>query len=211
MDDGPGLRGTRDDHGLSDTIFDMPSRGLDMSSADIRAASIPAKRAQEAKSKRKGTSDSDDYAQPTISLSRYNARGYWITTKPNKRNRLPAQKDCQMEMHQSTCLNLNINGPGNSTESDLWILPDFEEWELDREMSPQQPVRKEGEWAPLLARAVNSNRERLRRRLEGDGWDFIGGRYGEDGKIPHEFDAGSEESVDEEFDVVVLPLVSVSC
>lgn len=77
-----------------------------------------------------------------------------------------------------------------------------------------QQAKKEGTWMPLVKRAVNSNRERLRRRLEGDGWDFVGGKYGEDGTaLKEEADASadSEESVDEEFDVVVLPVTRVAC
>lgn len=118
-----------------------------------------------------------------------------------------------MDMHQSTCLNLSASSD-NTTESDLWILPDFDEWELEAEASQHLPTRKEGQWAPLLQRAADSNRERLRRRLEGDGWDFVGGKYGEDGRVlqeAQEADCASEESLDEEFDVVVLPVAVVSC
>jgi hypothetical protein len=104
----------------------------------------------------------------------------------------------------NTCLNLN-SAADDSTESDLWILPDFDDWELDGE-TPRKEV-SQGELAPLLRRAASSNRERLRARLEGDGWDFVGGKYGEDEKILQEAASQSEESVDEEFDVVVLPIV----
>jgi hypothetical protein len=61
--------------------------------------------------------------------------------------------------------------------------------------------------------------ERLHRRLEGDGWDFVGGRYGEvelqsemDLKAPgNTFGTCSHlmmrtECIDEEFDVVVVGL-----
>ncbi|CAI6336130.1 unnamed protein product [Periconia digitata] len=99
---------------------------------------------------------------------------------------------------------------------DPWVLPDFEDWELEAE-SPSSPsprrepwrgagaAEKSAEWAPLVERAVRSNQERLRLRLEGDGWAFVGrGRYAEDvveeGRI--------EEKVDEEFDVVILPRVA---
>jgi hypothetical protein len=57
----------------------------------------------------------------------------------------------------------------------------------------------------LLRRAASSNRERLRARLEGDGWDFVGGKYGEEEAVLQEAIGQSQESVDEEFDVVVLP------
>jgi hypothetical protein len=116
-------------------------------------------------------------------------------------------KASKMELHQSTLLNLNQSG----AESDLWILPDFEEWEADDNENTHAPSRTEVELGPLLQRAVNSNRERLRRRLEGDGWDFVGGKYGEDGQMLREVErrgtSESEESVDEEFDVVVLEVV----
>ena len=97
----------------------------------------------------------------------------------------------------------------DSTESDLWILPDFDDWELEAEQAP--PPKKEAEWAPLLRRAAKSNLERLRARLEGDGWDFVGGKYDEDKKALQEAASQGEESVDEEFDVVVLPVVQASC
>lgn len=119
------------------------------------------------------------------------------------------------QMHQSTCLNLNANL--NCAESDLWILPDFDDWEVDQEVSQQKHVqvaKKQSAWAPLVKRAASSNRERLRRRLEGDGWDLVGGKYGEDEtalKEETEASEGSQESVDEEFDVVVLPIVGVAC
>lgn len=61
--------------------------------------------------------------------------------------------------------------------------------------------------------------ERLRRRLEGDGWDFVGGRHGEV-EVPSEMELEVPENafgtcsrimmrtecIDEEFDVVVLSL-----
>lgn len=156
-----------------------------------------------------------------LSLTPYN-NGYFLTssakTPKRKRSRIYPQPDHpHMSLHQSTCLNLDL--PGSNDESELWILPDFDEWEADagiesplQEVPPQSSPRSNGEWATaLLTRAVNSNRERLRRRLEGDGWDFVGGKYGDDGKMLHDADTGSQESVDEEFDVVVLPLVEVSC
>jgi hypothetical protein len=97
----------------------------------------------------------------------------------------------------------------DSTESDLWILPDFDDWEVDAEC-PVQPEKQQA-WAPLLRRAAKSNLERLKARLEGDGWDFVGGRYGEEEKALKAAADQIEESVDEEFDVVVLPVMQVSC
>ncbi|KAF2501892.1 hypothetical protein BU16DRAFT_522777 [Lophium mytilinum] len=61
--------------------------------------------------------------------------------------------------------------------------------------------RREGGYGGLVERAVSSNHERLRKRLEGDGWEFVGGRYGEIEEVGVESE-GSE--VDEEFDVVVI-------
>ncbi|KAF2476748.1 uncharacterized protein BDR25DRAFT_68740 [Lindgomyces ingoldianus] len=219
----PGTGVPRDCHDrhLAETYYGMlPSSALDPSNADIRAPSIPSKRFHEAKSsasaKRKNATESHE---PSIFLPRGGLEGnqYWPSTKSSKRGRLQTKQDARIELHQSTCLNLNstvnpnLNNP-SATDSDLWILPDFDEWELDDTSSMHYSLhaRDGGEWAPLVSRAVNSNRERLRRRLEGDGWDFVGGKYGEDGNV-YEFrdedsgsGSGSEESVDEEFDVVVL-------
>ncbi|KAJ4293122.1 hypothetical protein N0V90_008404 [Kalmusia sp. IMI 367209] len=194
---------------------------MEMSCFDVRSHIPAPRRSQDSKAfKRKGTS-----SPPHISLTSYNANGYWITTSSHKRGRihnmqtlqnlqgLQPQKESQLDlqMHQSTCLNLNADA--NSTEADLWILPDFDDWEADGEAQQQdyQTAKKGSDWAPLVKRAVNSNRERLRRRLEGDGWDFVGGKYGEDGVALKEVVDANEEKVDEEFDVVVLPVVHVSC
>ncbi|KAF2023248.1 hypothetical protein EK21DRAFT_95065 [Setomelanomma holmii] len=187
---------------LSDAIYGMfPSRATDTSATVRRSrAPSPAKSAN----KHKGTADSD--ASPlSISLARGTASPSWLPQ--SKRSRLRVH---QMEIHQSTCLNLNMAND-DSTESDLWILPDFDDWELDSETAQQTSNKRHGEWAPLLCRAASSNRERLRARLEGDGWDFVGGKYGEDEKTLQEALSQGEESVDDEFDVVVLPVLHVSC
>lgn len=126
---------------------------------------------------------------------------YWVATSGSKRCRIQTKRSKQIELHHSTCLNLN-----STSESELWILPDFEEWELDSESAEQVSTQSAtDEWGPLIARAVDSNRDRLRRRLEGDGWDFVGGKYGEDGEVLGAENM-SEGSVDEEFDVVVLEI-----
>ncbi|KAF2440422.1 hypothetical protein P171DRAFT_489136 [Karstenula rhodostoma CBS 690.94] len=197
-----------------------PMDPMEMSCFDIRAAHVPTvpapRRSQDAKAKERRSTSS----APRISLAGYtNGKGYWIASSSliNKSSRLQPTQESQLEqqMHQSTCLNLNANV--NSAESDLWILPDFDDWEVDNETPQQehfQAEKKQGAWAPLVKRAANSNRERLRRRLEGDGWDFVGGRYGEDDAVlkeEAEASEGSQESVDEEFDVVVLPVVRVAC
>jgi hypothetical protein len=157
-----------------------------------------------------------------LTLAPHNNNGYFVTTtpftaKPSKRKRTRIYPSQPSIPHHDTKLDLPDSN-NNNNESDLWILPDFDEWEADagpetplQEM-PAPPSSEGGNWTnKLLARAVNSNRERLRRRLEGDGWDFVGGKYGDDGKLSIDVDAGSEESVDDEFDVVVLPMVEVSC
>ena len=179
--------------------FPLPSRALDIPVRRSRATS-PAKCA----SKRKVTSGSDVSSSLSIKIARSTANFSWLPQ--SKRGRM---QNYQAELHQSTCLNLNM-ASGDSTESDLWILPDIDDWEVDNDKQ-QQPTGKEQEWAPLLRRAAKSNLERLKARLEGDGWDFVGGKYGEDEKALKEAALHTGESVDEEFDVVVLPVVNVSC
>ena len=118
---------------------------------------------------------------------------------------------------------------GQSSESDLWILPELDDWEEGEETetesssqgtlspsasqssttAPQPPAAPQGpnKWAgSFFRRAANSNLERLRTRLEGDGWDFVGGRYHDDEMkcLGGGGGAEGEESLDEEFDVVVL-------
>jgi hypothetical protein len=185
---------------LSDAVYGMfPSRAP--TSVYRSHAPSPAK----ASSKRQSTADSSPPPPLSIRIARSTASPSWLPQ--SKRTRFQAH---QRELHQSTCLNLNV-ASDDSTDSDLWILPDFDDWELDSETIQQTAAKKDGEWAPLLQRAASSNRERLRARLEGDGWDFVGGKYGEDGKVMQEAASQSEDSVDEEFDVVVLPLVHISC
>lgn len=205
-DDGSRLgHRTRDepchDYDLSDAVYGMfPSRATDTPIRRSRAPS-PTKPA----SKRKGPTDMDTSSPLSIKLTRSTACASWLPQ--TKRNRL---QNHQMELHQSTCLNLNM-ASNDSTESDLWILPDFDDWELDNETTQRELPKRTSAWAPLLRRAANSNRERLRARLEGDGWDFVGGKYGEDDKILQEAATDSQESVDDEFDVVVLPVTRISC
>jgi hypothetical protein len=207
MDDAPRAPSrSRDDashsYDMTSAVYGMfPSRAPDTDSSIRRSrAGSPAKSA----SKRKDV----DASPLSIKLARSMASPSWLPR--SKRTHLQNQ---QMELHQSTCLNLN-SANADSTESDLWILPDFDDWELENENAQQTTTKDDGEWAPRLRRAASSNRERLRARLEGDGWDFVGGKYGEDEKAIQEALSQGEESVDEEFDVVVLavlPVVSVSC
>lgn len=206
MDDGPHVgHRSRDEpchsYDLSDAVYGMfPSRATDTSVRRSRASS-PAKTANKLKS----AADIDTASPLTIKLSQSVAGIPWLPQC--KRTRLQAH---QMELHQSTCLNLNMAAQ-HSTESDLWILPDFDDWELDNDAQHQSSSKTEGEWAPLLRRAASSNRDRLRARLEGDGWDFVGGKYGEDEKTLQEAVTSSQESVDDEFDLVVLPVVKATC
>ena len=116
-------------------------------------------------------------------------------------------REQRTNIHQSTCLNLNMASE-DSTESDLWILPDFDDWEVEHEVPvapAPTPSERESNMGSLLRRATKSNLARLRTRLEGDGWDFVAGRYGQDTKTLQQSASQDEESVDEEFDVVVLP------
>lgn len=146
------------------------------------------------------------------------SRGYCAAQTAPKRSRLQMpfpitaqeQKDPKI---LSTCFRKTtfsvLQNSISTPDSDLWILPDFEDWEIASESPSTTPQsqswsnKKSAEWAPLVERAVRSNQERLRHRLEGDGWDFVGGRHGEEKCALKE--ARIEESVDEEFDVVVLP------
>ena len=205
----PGTRLPRDNHtrGEAETYYGIiPAAALDPDSPDIRADSVARKRAYQ-KFKLSNKSSKDSYGQNSNSLLRgKGGQNYWSQSKnlnyPRCRIRMSKKPPTEIELHQSTCLSL-----GSTSESELWILPDFEEWELDPESTEQYSLsHQKSEWAPLIARAVHSNLERLRRRLEGDGWDFVGlqgGKYGQD--VNGEgMEVESEGSVDEEFDVVVL-------
>ncbi|KAF1365941.1 hypothetical protein EJ07DRAFT_170685 [Lizonia empirigonia] len=61
-------------------------------------------------------------------------------------------------------------------------------------------------WARMLQRAASSNRHRHRARLERDGWAFVTAHCADD-----VLDMSDEESLDDEFDLVVLPRESVGC
>ena len=179
----------------------MPAAALDPDSANIRADSVTRKHNQLFNLPSqfpKPLSSRENYGHP----HQKDIRSNWEATKDlhYKRCRIQTTKKAtEIELHQSTCLRLDA-----TSESEFWILPDFEEWEVESESTEQFSVNHQrAEWAPLIARAVNSNLDRLRQRLEGDGWDFVSGKYGEDGEAL-ETEGESEGSVDEEFDVVVL-------
>jgi hypothetical protein len=210
----PGTGVPRDNHtrGEADTYYGLiPSSALDASIFDLRAASIISQRILKSKLSKRGPTTHSSPSGPIYAFSTKLPPQFkddsddWGTrsARRSKRCRIEAKRLTDFEIHQSTCLNLDAE-PGAS-ESELWILPDFEEWEMDAGTGEQWAQREgEGEWAPLIKRAVDSNRDRLKRRLEGDGWDFVGGKFGEEGKAGEE--SMSEGSVDEEFDVVVLEM-----
>ena len=114
-----------------------------------------------------------------------------------------------MNIHASTCLNLNASAEDETSEADLWILPELDDWEEDEtetestiltpsssaELDAPATRGPENKWAGVLRRAANSNLERLRNRMEGEGWDFV--------KHANQ-DAEDPDLDDEEFDVVIL-------
>ncbi|KZM19584.1 Tripeptidyl-peptidase I [Ascochyta rabiei] len=114
--------------------------------------------------------------------------------------------DLHMSAHRDSCPDTKST---SMTESGLWTLPGFDDEETKSEATSSQPQHQpENRWARMLQSAASSNRQRHRARLEREGWAFIGGRYSDD---MHALSDESGESVDEEFDVVVLPRECVGC
>ncbi|KAF1941233.1 hypothetical protein EJ02DRAFT_207251 [Clathrospora elynae] len=154
-----------------------------------------------------------------ISLTRNNARPSWLPPQPIHRSSPLQNEQCCMDFQQNVYLNFNMAANGDISEPDLWILPDFDDWEVETKQEGPASVAaaavREVELAPLLRRAAISNLERLRTRLEGDGWDFVGGRYGDSKRTLQEAASHSINGefdgivLDDEFDVVVLPAVKV--
>ncbi|KAF2728462.1 hypothetical protein EJ04DRAFT_569494 [Polyplosphaeria fusca] len=195
---------------MSDSIYDIrPSRAHHMSTADTHTS--PTWPAHPQPSPTPQTSRS---SSPTKALK---AAPTFLSRHLNRARTLPMQHPDphNMDLHHSVCLNMNDADSADSAS--CWILPDFDDWAADMERSqplvppnhnpssspPATATADAAMWAPLLRRAANSNRERLRSRLEGDGWDFVGGRYR--GEVEDaEAESVGEESIDEEFDVVVL-------
>lgn len=98
------------------------------------------------------------------------------------------------------------SGPCMS-ESSLWTLPGSSCFAADPAPPTPTPTTH-NRWTRLVQKAASSNRDRHRARLEGDGWAFVGGRYSDE---MQDLSDESAESVDDEFDVVVLPRRSVGC
>jgi hypothetical protein len=155
-----------------------------------------------------------------ISLNRANAPPTWLpASKPHNGSRPLARRQQGINIHATTCLNLNQSTDERS-ESDLWILPELDDWEEDADAdtetetpiltpsssaelhAPTSPAAATGrpaaenKWAGVLRRAANSNLERLRNRLEGEGWDFV--------KPVTTYHDHEDLHLDDEFDVVVL-------
>lgn len=126
--------------------------------------------------------------------------------KSARSERLPSRVhfDLHMSIHRSTTTTNTIDS--SMSESSLWTLPGFDDGGNGPET--MSPSKAENRWSRLLQNAASSNRDRHRARLEGDGWAFVGGRYSDE---LQELSDESAESVDEEFDVVVLARESVGC
>ncbi|KAH6620256.1 hypothetical protein C7974DRAFT_378342 [Boeremia exigua] len=126
-------------------------------------------------------------------------------TARNERLTSRVHFDLHMSIHRSTSTTMN----SSMSESALWTLPGFDDADdAPQTTRPQDVTKTENRWSRLLQSAASSNRDRHRARLEGDGWAFIGGRYSDE---LQELSSESAESVDEEFDVVVLARESVGC
>lgn len=101
-----------------------------------------------------------------------------------------------------------FNSAADMSESSVWTLPGSSCLESKISLSSSGANSTDNRWARLLQKAASSNRDRHRARLEGDGWAFVGGRYSDE---LQELSDESAESLDEEFDVVVLASESVGC
>lgn len=114
------------------------------------------------------------------------------------------------DLHMSVQRSASIStSSADMSESSLWTLPGLEVDEHAHHPGATSTApAAENRWSRLLRGAASSNRERHRARLEGDGWAFVGGRYSDE---LQELSDESGESVDDEFDVVVLPRECVGC
>ncbi|KAF2271440.1 uncharacterized protein EI97DRAFT_437870 [Westerdykella ornata] len=92
------------------------------------------------------------------------------------------------------------DGKDNDADEDAHAFILQELSELNLFLPSPNWRQKDGQWIPVLDRAVHSNRERLRLRLEGDGWDFVAGKYAEE----EDSGSASKESMDEELDIVLI-------
>lgn len=113
------------------------------------------------------------------------------------------------DLHMAISQSNFTTSAADMCESSLWTLPGSSCFETDLGTGTSSLAAKtENRWSRLLQKAASSNRDRHRARLEGDGWAFVGGRYSDE---LQELSDQSFESVDEEFDVVVLARESVGC
>jgi hypothetical protein len=100
--------------------------------------------------KRKSTTPQPSLARSSAKRSRFH---------PHSHSYPQSQSNLAVELHQSTCLNLTTP-TGETSESDLWILPDFDEWEFENDSSEQESKRgdedeeAQGTSTSLLQRAV---------------------------------------------------------
>lgn len=111
----------------------------------------------------------------------------------------PPPQNAAPSTHRTARVHFILHPPTPSlTASTLWPLPTLDA------APPSAPL--ENRWARMLQRAASSNRHRHRARLERDGWAFVAARCADD-----VLDVSDEESLDDEFDLVVLPRESVGC
>lgn len=125
--------------------------------------------------------------------------------------RLARKEHISSKVHFDLHMSINegtFNSATDMSESSLWTLPGSSCSESEISMTSPGAAKAENRWARLLQKAASSNRDRHRARLEGDGWAFVGGRYSDE---LQELSDESAESLDEEFDVVVLARESVGC
>ncbi|RAR01154.1 hypothetical protein DDE82_006726 [Stemphylium lycopersici] len=233
---------TRDDsdfsYDLSNAIYgQFPSCATSTSPRRSRAPS-PHTSAKTAKTanKRKATTPIElNFCRQKISPNRTSnaTTPTWLSPQANKLRNMAT-------VHQSVLLNFTA-GSENNTESEMWMLPELDDWEADSDTegssssssssssslqyssSPATPTQQstqqqpdlstDKEWSTFLHRAAKSNLERLRARLEAEGWDFAGARFaGQSHGVQQQAPCQSEDRLDEEFDVVVvLSAIEAGC
>ncbi|KAF3045675.1 hypothetical protein E8E12_011144 [Didymella heteroderae] len=129
------------------------------------------------------------------------------TRKTPRKERITCK--VHFDLHMSINQSSFTTGAADMSESSLWTLPGSSCFGSDiGTVTPSGTINTENRWSRLLQKAALSNRDRHRAHLEGDGWAFVGGRYSDE---LQELSDESAESVDEEFDVVVLARESIGC